>query len=167
MPILIRESREREEPRFPPSRDVRWRWLGWFGLVLAFMGLGDIALAWIPPAFGNPQWEFGTIGATFAGLPLASIGLAGLTASTLALGKRSLLVVLSVVLLLLSLAVLAGAILFLTDAPLALHATQGLARLAVKKAIIKTLMLGVGFGTLYLVGGAAGLRHLYRLHRHV
>ncbi len=129
------------------------------------MGLGDIALAWIPPAFGNPQWEFGTIGGTFAGLPLASIGLAGLTSSALASGKRRLIVVLSVALLILGVAVLAGCVLFVTDAPLALHATQGAAKLAVKKAIIKTVMLGLGFGALYLVGAVVGLRHLHKNRR--
>ncbi len=126
------------------------------------MGISDIALAWIPPAFGNPQWEFGTIGATFAGLPLASIGLASLTSSALASGKRWLIVVLSVALLILGVAVLAGCVLFVTNVPLALHAAHGAANLAVKKAIIKTVMLGVGFGALYLVGGVAGFRYLHK-----
>ena len=123
------------------------------------MGLGDIALAWYPTAFGNPQWEFGTIATTVAGLPLASIGLASLSASAFARGKRWLLVALSVALLVLGVAVLSGCILFLMDVPLALRAEHGLAGLAIRKAIVKTLMLGLGFGALYITGSVVGYRH--------
>lgn len=165
MKILAAESQGREEAHISTSPAVAWRWLGWFGFALAAMGFGDIALSWVPPGVGSPQWEFGTIGATFASLPLASIGLAGLVASALTSGRRWLVALLAAVLLTLGVAVLAGCVVFLLDTPLALHATQGLAKLAVKKAIIKTLMLGLGFGALYLVGGVAGFR-LLRAKRH-
>lgn len=160
MPILIAESRGRERLPIPPNSGLGWRWLGWFGFLLAAMGFGDIALAWIPPAFGNPQWEFGTIATTFAGLPLATIGLASVAASALSLGNRRLLVALVAVLLALGVAALSIWVLFLTDVPLALRAAHGPASLAIKKAIVKTVMLGLGFGALYVAGSVAGIRHL-------
>ena len=70
--------------------------------------------------------------------------------------------ILSATLLLLGLATSACLILFLTDVPLAIRAAQGPAALGVKKAIVKTSMLGVGFVVLYLLGGSAGLRRLQR-----
>jgi hypothetical protein len=148
----------------PVSSDPAWRWLGWFGLVIALLGLGDIALAWVPLGFGNWQWEFGTVAATVAGLPLASFGLAALQASAFARGSRRSLGATSIFLILLAVAVLAALVLFLLDVPLALRAGQGAAAIAIKKAIIKTFMLGLGFGGLYLVGGIAGLRYLRKPH---
>lgn len=45
--------------RVQPTRDGGWgwRWLAWFGLVLALMGLRDFVLPWYPLAFGRPKWE--------------------------------------------------------------------------------------------------------------
>jgi len=118
------------------------------------LGLGDIALAWVPLAFSSWQWEFGTIASTTAGLPLASIGIACLMACALVQGPRWLLAILSTTLLLLGLATSACLILFLTDVPLAIRAAQGPAALGVKKAIVKTSMLGVGFVVLYLLAAS-------------
>ena len=44
-------------------------------------GLGDFVIAWIPLRLGSPEWEFGTVASTLAGLPLATMGLAGLLGS--------------------------------------------------------------------------------------
>ena len=122
------------------------------------LGLGDIALSWVPPGFGNWQWEFGTVAGTFAGLPLTSIGLASLLAPAMAQGKRRVLAVLSVVFLALGLLVLGSLVLFSLDIPLALRAAQGPVAIGIKKAIAKTVMLGVGFALLYLSAGWAAFR---------
>jgi len=144
------------------TNEPAWRWLGWFGLVLALLGLGDIALAWVPLGFGNWQWEFGTVAGTLAGLPLTSIGLAAVLASALAQGQRRRLTALGIALLVLGLLILGSLALFCLDIPLALRAAQGPASIGIKKAIAKTVMLGVGFSILYLSSGWAALRQSRR-----
>src|SRR5688500_7396536 len=64
-----------------------WGWLGWFGGVITLVAAGDLALAWYPFRVGVPEWEFGTIAASFAGLPLLTMGLAALLGSMLARGR--------------------------------------------------------------------------------
>lgn len=119
-------------------------------------------MAWIPPAFGSWPWEFGTVAGTFAGLPLTSIGLAALLASAIAMEKRRQLRILGVGLLLLGVVIVGLLVLFALDIPLALRASQGPGAIGVKKAIVKTVMLGLGFSTLYCSGGWAALRQLRR-----
>src|SRR5688572_14265195 len=71
-----------------PNADEGWRLLSWLSLALALAGLSDWVLTWIPLRLGSPEWEFGTVVATFAGLPLITMGLAGLLASASARGIR-------------------------------------------------------------------------------
>jgi hypothetical protein len=142
---------------------LAWRWLGWFSLVLALAGLGDWVLAWIPMRLGSPEWEFGTIASTFAGLPLITMGFAGLLGSAIARGVRWQIIIVSIVVLLFATWILAGSILFLLDIPLALRTVQGIARMGLMKAIAKTALLGSLFLVLYSVGGIAGLRVARRL----
>ncbi len=160
--VMTPDSPGDRKRTFVPDPAAGWRWLGWFGLVLALLGLGDIALAWYPLDLGNPQWEFGTVAATFQGLPIVAIGLAGLLGAGLAQGKRRLVATLVAVLLCSSVLLLAASVLFLLDVPLAVQATQSVARLAIKKAVVKTLMLGWGFAATFAAGAVAAWRQLRR-----
>jgi hypothetical protein len=49
-------------------------------------------------------------------------------------------------------------VLFLTDAPVAVRVTQGVAQFGIKKVIAKTSLLGLLFGVAYLVAGVVALR---------
>lgn len=134
--------------------------MGRFGLALAILGLFDISLSWFPAAFGNWQWEFGTIASTVAALPLTSIGFGCVLASALARGSRRVLRTVAIVLGLIGLAVLCTLVLFYLDVPLALRASgETPAALGVKKAIVKTSALGLGFAAVYLTGSALAWRH--------
>jgi hypothetical protein len=142
-----------------PDVERSWRWVGWFSLVLAIAGLGDWVIAWIPFRFGSTEWEFGTIVSTFSGLPLVTMGFAGLLASAVARGVRWQIVTVSTVVLLFALFVLGASVIFLLDVPVALQAVGGIARLGILKAIAKTALLGSLFFTLYLIAGVGGLRY--------
>ena len=135
-----------------------WRWLGWFALSLAIVGIADWLLAWFPLALGNPEWEFGTVVSTFSGLPLITMGFAGLVASAMARGIRWQLVAVGSLMLLWAVLVIGALVIFLLDIPVALRAVQGPARLGILKAIVKTALLGVVFTTVYVIGGIAALR---------
>jgi len=142
-----------------PSVSQAWRWLGWFSLVLALAGAGDWVLAWIPLRLGNPEWEFGTVVATFSGLPLVTMGFAGLLSSALARGIRWQTRLVAAVILVFALWILAGMIIFALDIPVAVRAVQGVARLGIAKAIVKATMLGVLFFVCYAIAGVRALRY--------
>ncbi len=158
--VLIGEKPKKRSVQLTPDTDAAWKWVGWVGLALALAGGTDLLLVWYPTAFGRPEWEFATLVQTFAGLPLVSIGFAGVLGGALALGRRWLIVTMAVVLLVGALVLLLALMLFLTDVPLALRASEGLARTGIKKAVFKTLMLGVIFGGAYGAAGVAALRHM-------
>src|SRR5262249_5339674 len=141
-----------------------WRWVGWFGLILALAGLGDWLLAWIPLHLGVPEWEFGTIVSSVSGLPLITMGFAGLLASALARGIRWQVISIAVFSVVFGLIVLGGLVVFLLDVPLALRAVTGTAHLGIVKATLKTAFLGVLFGGAYVLAGIAALGHA-RSHR--
>ena len=140
-----------------------WRWLGWFSLVLALAGLGNWLLAWFPMRFGSPDWEFGTVVSTLSGLPLVTMGFAGLLASAAARGIRWQVIAVSIVVLLFGAWVIAAFIVLLLDVPIALRAVQGVARLGIMKAIAKTSMLAVLFSTVYFVAAIGALRFARRM----
>ena len=148
-----------------PSSRTAWRFLGWFGLSLAVIGFGQLALNFYPAlAFGSPEWEFATIAVTIGGLPLATMGLAGLVAAAVANGSRRGMIAVAIVLLLLCICVAVALGMFLTVVPLALRAPPEVAA-GVRQSIAKTLWMGSGFGFLYLTAGVGVLRHLKRSAR--
>ena len=132
--------------------------LGWIGVVLAAAALADYAIALYPTAFSSMEWEFGTISQIFAGLPLLSIGLAAVWVSAAGSGRRWLLVLIGVALLVAAACVLAFLVLFALDIPAAVRATQGVARLGIEKLVAKTLIMGSLFGASYIVMGVLSLR---------
>lgn len=160
--VLLGASRHRNQraPRIEPQRG--WRVLGLFGLLLAVIGLVDILLYLYPPAFDSPEWEFGTMTAMLSGLPLPSIGFGALTAWVLVQGGRRTRVAVSLALFAMAALVAAAYLLFLLNVPLALSASNGPQGPAITRAIVRTTVMGAGFGVAYLVGGIVMVRTLTR-----
>ena len=154
--LVGRESRQ-VRPSVPRPNEA-WKWIGWFGLMLALAGLTDLALVLVPPNFGNADWEFGTVAQLISGLPLTTMGLAGLFGAGLALGKRWLQLVSGFALLFGAVIIGLLLLLFLSHVPLALGVAQEPVLTGVKKAIAKTMALGLYFGVGYGVGAVVALR---------
>jgi hypothetical protein len=143
-----------------PDVAQAWRWIGWLSLALALAGLGDWVLAWIPMRFGNVEWEFATITSTMAGLPLITLGIAGLAGSAVARGVRWQVRVVAILVLIWAAVVLGVLLVFLLDVPIALKMVQGPARLGILKASTKTIYLGLLFSTIYCIVGVGALRRM-------
>lgn len=161
-PKILLDQRGKVAPLLPADPYNAWRLVGWFGVLLFLVGMGDFTLAFVPMAWGSPEWEFGTVASVFAGLPLTTIGLAAVLTSGLARGKRGLVLGSGLLVLLLSLVILVLLVVFLTDVPVALKTVQGEVLLGVKKAIVKTVLLGFLFGVAYLYAGIRALRSVRR-----
>ena len=140
-----------------PDVQAAWRWIAWFSLLLALAGLGDWAIALTPARLGSPEWEFGTITATFSGLPLVTMGFAGLLGAALARGIRWQIITIASLILFFALVIIGALIIFLLDVPLALGSVQGVAHLGILKATAKTGLLGALFGVGYAVAGGRAL----------
>ena len=140
------------------NAESAWRWVAWLSLVLTLAGVGDWVLAWVPLRLGNPEWEFGTIVASFSGLPLVAIGFAGLLGSAWARGIHWQVRTVGWVVLVWAVMIAGALVVFFLDVPLALAAAQGPIRLGIVKATVKTVALGVLFSVAFVVIGVAALR---------
>lgn len=160
--LLVNQRETGRSRTLAPDVHQAWRWVGWFGLVLALAGVGDWMLAWVPPRFGNPEWEFGTTVASISGLPLVAMGLAGILGSSVARGVRWQVISASAFVLVFAAIILAALVLFALDIPFALAAVSGPAKVGILKAIAKTLGLGVLFAVAFVVAGVGSLRRVSR-----
>lgn len=160
-------SSRRDRDHLPLTQHVEsrrehvWPVLDWVGLAFLLMGLVDLALAWFPLGFGNPEWEFGTISATLNGMPLLTIGVVLLHVSGTMLGRRWQMRAIAGTAITLALLLVAAAMLYLTVYPIALRqggADNSLVLAGLQKAGFKAAALFVIYVVLFLRVGITGFR---------
>lgn len=136
-----------------------WSLVGWLGAGLALVGGLDLLLTWIPLNFGDVEWEFGTVTATFNGLPVLALGLGLSLGSAVARDRRRTTLLFSVLFVLLAVLVLGAAIIYATTVPMALGAVgDGGIRTGLMKAVVKAAGQSVIYPTLFLIVGVIGIR---------
>ncbi len=146
--ITDRSARRTLSPR--SGADV----LGTLGTALAALGVAEIVLVFIPSAWGNREWEFGSVVAVMDGLPIVVLGISLLLYSLVTREKDrwvrlvgGLGMVVGVVLLVGGIAILAR-----TVGPAFASVTDPLVRLGVQKAVGKlVLQLAISPAALMLV----------------
>jgi hypothetical protein len=137
-----------------------WRLLGWLGLVFFVMSAIDILLGWYPLRIGSPEWEFGIISATMSTLSIPTLGLYLVLCSAISRERPLVAKVVGIGMIVIGVSLLGMAILYLTTVPLALKsvATNDAAAFTMKKAILKWVILFVGYETMYFMGAVTGIR---------
>lgn len=137
-----------------------WRLLWWMGVAFVVMSLIDIVLGWYPLNFGSPQWEFGTISATVSALWMPTLGLYLMLSSAILREDRLKAKAVAIVMIVMALWLVALAILYATNIPIALRAvrTQDVLSINMKKSIVKWLALFVGYEALFIMGALKTLR---------
>lgn len=156
--VLVQEAPAK--PRLSPAPDFGWYLIGWIGVVFAAVGGMDLLLAWYPLNLGNSEWEFGTVSAALDGLPVLTLGLALLMGSGAARGERWLMRTTALIFVVLAVLILAAALLYASDLPIALKAvTQPVVRTGLKKAITKTAGQAVLYPLAYLWIARMAWRH--------
>jgi hypothetical protein len=100
----------------------------------------DILLAWWPPSFGNSEWKFGTVTTTLASFPLLAMGLVLLAASGMGRGKKWLLRTMTIILVLIVLALVGCAAIYLPQVSPALAGVKDpTIKMGVQRAVLKTV----------------------------
>ena len=161
--VLVGEDKQGRPARGIPDWEKAAAVLTW--LAVAFVALGgfDVALAWWPAFFGNPEWEFGTYTATLNNLPIVLLGFGLVVVVGIARGRLILLWPAAVASLVIALALLLGMFLYLTDVPIALRSVSDpVARLGLKKAITKSLMQSTVYVAAFLTSAVVAWRHTRR-----
>ena len=167
MPVIIPQESgrgatvERSSTAYLSSAYIdAWRVLGWVGAAFFAMSAIDLLLGWYPVRFGSPEWEFGTISATVSALAIPTLGLYLVLCSAIALERHNIAKAVGIVMVVLGVFLLGLAFFYLTTLPLALRAvrTNDMASLNMKKAVLKWLILFVGYESLFVMGGRKGIR---------
>lgn len=159
--VLVRdESESRKRSWRPPAPDFGWQLLGWVGGVLLIAGLLDVGIAMYPPMFGNPNWEFGTVGSVLNGMAVPMLGLALLLGAAVARGWVLGMRVWAIVAIVLAVFILAAAVLWALNLPIAFKSVlEPVARQGLKKSVTKTVAQAVLYPVAFLWIGWQGLRH--------
>ena len=157
--ILIKSDQKNRNP-LDPSPDTGWYLLGGIGMVFALVSLADLVLAWYPTAFGDAEWEFGTITAVLDGLPLLTIGAGLALGAMVARGRLAGVKILSILFGLLGLVLVLLTIRYAGHISQALGAvTEPAIKLGLRKAITKTLTQGTLYSLGYLWIATLGWKH--------
>lgn len=122
------------------------------GVAFFLIGAFDLALVWVPLAFGSPEWEFGTVISTMNGLPVPVMGIGLLLAAAIAGDSRRTARAVAVALVVLALVVAMMGILWATTLPFAFKpVTNDVIRVGLYKAVAKTAMQVLAYTTLFVV----------------
>ena len=134
--------------------------LGWLGAAFFAMSVVDLLLGWYPVRFGSPEWEFGTISQTVAAMSMPTLSLYLVLASAIARERANIAKGVGIAMIVMAVFLLGLAFFYLTTLPLALRAvrTNDMSSLNMKKAVLKWLILFVGYEVLLIVGGLKGIR---------
>lgn len=159
--VVIQADRRAVDPIGIAAPRTAWRLLGWFGWLLFLVGGIDLASQWYPTAFKSAEWEFGVVSVTIASLPLLTIGATVVLASFLSRAKRGGVMMMGAFFALWFVVVGLMLVLFASDIPLAMRSPPGPALSAVKKAIARTLVMGVAYEIAYFIAAVTSFRYAF------
>ena len=133
-----KEAGTRKKSSHPEVVQRTLAFLRWFGLAFFVLGSTDVALTWFPTNFGNREWEFATVTASFNGTPVLLLGLIMVVAAASWEGRKWWAFGGGVVAAALFVFVLGAIALWAGNVPLALQAVEGAILTGLKKAVFKT-----------------------------
>lgn len=159
--VLVQTDRRAVDPIAIAAPRTAWKLFGWLGWLLLLVGAIDLISQWYPTSFKSAEWEFGVVTVTIASLPLLTIGSTVVLASFLSRAKKGGVAVMGVFFAVTFVLVGLMLVLFASDLPLALRSPPGPALSAVKKAIARTLVMGVAYEIAYFVAAVTSFRYIF------
>lgn len=149
-PKIVASAKEMKKAQ-PVDASQVWATLGWIGITFLVVGGADFALTWYPPNFASREWEFGTVTASFNGLPILVLGMGLLLAASVQIERRWWSALTALVSLVMLLWLIAGAVLWATNVPLALSSVPLELAQGVKKSIVKTAIQSVVYPVILIL----------------
>jgi hypothetical protein len=137
-----------------------WTTMSWIGFGFLVMSGTDIALAWYPSSFGNPEWEFGAISATLNAFAIPTLALYLILASAIARRHVVFTRVLAVVLGLLAMFIVGLGLIYATVVPQAFTSVSKNEVLTsgMQRAVLKAVVLIFAYITLLVAGAIRAWR---------
>lgn len=134
------------------TQDQLARLAGGIGILFVLVAGMDVMLTWIPTSFGNREWEFGTVSASFNGLLSVAFGLALIQVWLARLESAWPLRLLGFIHILLALLIIGAALLYARNISIAMTAASaGGAGVGLMKAVIKTVFQSIAYPIAYLL----------------
>jgi uncharacterized protein (DUF486 family) len=157
--ILINEPPGDAKPRELNS-GLGWSLLLVMGWLFTVVGLLNTVLIWVPLHMGSPEYEFTSVAASLDGLPLALMGMTLALAASRASGRVKSATALIVLLVVVTLLVLAGGVLYWLNVPLALNALKNdpVPRMGITKSVVKVTAQVVLYSAAMLTFARMGAR---------
>ena len=158
-PQVLVGKRGKRVVDFIEDPDTAWRLMCWIGLGLGLVAYADLSLLLYPLRFGNAEWEFGTFSRLFDSMPLATVATMLFFAGSVARGSRWATRGVGLWSAVVGLLLVVALLLYALNIPLALRAvTNPVAASGLKKAIVKSLIQGPVYATLFFGMGFFGWR---------
>jgi hypothetical protein len=132
------------------------------GAAIALIGWADVILLWFPPDPGSPEWELGSLSATFESLPLATLGFSALILGLAAARARFRLLAAGIASWITTFALAGALALLLLNLPIALRMIAPELRVPMQIALAKSLGMAVIYVALYASLGWFALRRFRR-----
>ena len=143
--------------------DAVWGVLLLVAAALTVAAVATVLPGWLPPKFGNADWEFVAMADVAAALPLFALGLGGLLAAAAGQERKGLSLGVGVGFAVLGLVLVACLLVFATTAVIAVRNTQGAPLpivVGVKRVVARTLWSDL----VGIVGCAAAAVASFRIH---
>ena len=161
--MQILGTAQRAQPRSQlDTRSVSdaWTIMSWVGLGFLVMSGTDIALAWYPTSFGNPEWEFGAISASLNGFAIPTLALYLILASAIARKQIVFTRVLAIVLVALAIVIVVLGLIYATVVPQAFTSVSenDLLTSGMRRAVLKAVVLILAYVVLMIAGAVRAWR---------
>lgn len=145
-------DRQPGSPRPPIAQEQLAGLAGGIGVLFVLVAGVDVLLTWFPTSFGNREWEFGTVSASFNGLLSVTFGFALIQLWFAHVERASALRALGVVHIVVALLIIGAALMYARNVSIALSAaTAGGAGTGIMKAVIKTSFQSIAFPIAFLL----------------
>lgn len=157
--VLVGKKSKPRVVDFVEDPATAWRLMVWIGLGLGLVAYADLSLLLYPFRVGNAEWEFGTFSRLFDSMPLATMATMLFFAGSVARGRKWATRAVGLWSVIVGLLMVVALVLYALNIPLALRAvTNPLAASGLKKAIVKSLIQGPVYATLFFGMGFFGWR---------